>query len=373
LAWLFAPPTGDAVDSNVGQALAIVETERHSPYHWSLHHGDVGHTAIFGSTGSGKSFLVNFMLLQAQQYNPLSFVLDLGGSYTHLVEALGGSVWRFSGQRRASLNPFAHPPSPAHVDVLHQWVRLLVQTGGAYSCSTRDDRDLRESIEAVYLLDRTERRLGSLARTLPRTLGARLFRWVEGGEYGHVFDNVDDAVSVGPCQAFDLQGLEATPVVIEPLLFYIWARIHAAIRSDVSQLGLKLVVCDEAWRFVKDPTAQAALLEGLKTWRKYRAALILATQSDTDLGDESELLTAVLENCPTKLFLANPGLDVARASDRFHLTPREAARIVELRPREQFLLKRPTQSTVLSLHVDSDTARLLGRHSDVSSSKEVRA
>jgi hypothetical protein len=60
----------------------------------------------------------------------------------------------------------------------------------------------------------------------------------------------------------------------------------------------------------------------------------------------------VIENCPTKFFLANPGLDIGHTCERFHLTDCEARRIADLRPREQLLLKRPDLSTVLSLHVD---------------------
>ena len=76
------------------------------------------------------------------------------------------------------------------------------------------------------------------------------------------------------------------------------------------------------------------MVEALKTWRKHNAAMLLATQSDHDFVD-TDLLRAVIENCPTKFFLANPGIDLAHTCERFHLTDREARRIADLRPREQ--------------------------------------
>jgi hypothetical protein len=91
--------------------------------------------------------------------------------------------------------------------------------------------------------------------------------------------------------------------------------------------------------------------EALKTWRKRNGSMILATQSTEDFAD-SDLLRTVLESCPTKFFLANPGIDIARARELFHLNQVEAARIATLRPRQEALLKRPDVSKIVQLNVD---------------------
>ena len=108
---------------------------------------------------------------------------------------------------------------------------------------------------------------------------------------------------------------------------------------------------DEAWRFARDTTVKAYVTEALKTWRKRNAAMLLATQSSEDFLDP-DLLRTVVESCPTKFFLANPGLDLERARELFHLNHTEAELITQLRPRQQALLKRPDLSKVINLHVD---------------------
>ena len=228
---------------------------------------------------------------------------------------------------------------------------MLLRSGSTAEWTSRDDRDLLHAVRSVYALDPAQRRLGTLARILPRHLAQALERWVGEGPYATVFDAVEDTLTIEHLQGFEFEGLEDYPRVLEPLLFYVLHRANSAIRADGARSRLKLFICDEAWRFAKDPTVKAYLVEALKTWRKHNAALILATQSDQDFVDE-DLLRAVLDNCPTKVFLANPGLDEAHAQARFHLTPREAAWIRELRPRDQLLLTRPDGSTVLSLRVD---------------------
>ena len=70
----------------------------------------------------------------------------------------------------------------------------------------------------------------------------------------------------------------------------------------------KLFVFDEAWRFFRNPTTRAYIVEALKTWRKRNAAMICATQSGDDLLRE-EMLAVIAESCMTKIFLANPGMD----------------------------------------------------------------
>ena len=152
-------------------------------------------------------------------------------------------------------------------------------------------------------------------------------------------------------QCFDFEGLDKYPLLLAPLLFYVLHRASAAVDNATSVGQLKLFVLDEAWRFAEDRTLKAYITEALKTWRKRNAAMILATQSSEDL-ERSDLLRTVVESCPTKFFLANPAMDLARARDLFHLNETEAALIARLVPRQQVLLKRPDVAKVLTLSVD---------------------
>ena len=55
-------------------ALTVFETPSGTPYHYDLFGGrDVGHTLMLGATGAGKSFTLNYLLVQALQYKPRVF------------------------------------------------------------------------------------------------------------------------------------------------------------------------------------------------------------------------------------------------------------------------------------------------------------
>ena len=71
----------------------------------------MGHTLILGATGAGKSFTLNFLLVQALQYDPRVLILDLGGSYRWLTRFLGGGYLELSPDDDAGEGGFRLRPS----------------------------------------------------------------------------------------------------------------------------------------------------------------------------------------------------------------------------------------------------------------------
>src|SRR5690606_13933823 len=61
--------------------LFLAKTEGSTPFRFSLHVGDVGHTLVVGPTGAGKSVLLALMALQFRRYPESQiFAFDFGGS-----------------------------------------------------------------------------------------------------------------------------------------------------------------------------------------------------------------------------------------------------------------------------------------------------
>ena len=150
---------------------------------------------------------------------------------------------------------------------------------------------------------------------------------------------------------FDFEAMRAYPALLEPLLFYVLHRVVARIQDPAEAAALKVCVMDEAWRFIQHPTLRAYVQEGLKTWRKRNAAMILATQTVEDFAS-ADLLRTVVESCPTKLLLANPALDRRQYAELFQMNEMELDLLTGLIPRQQILLKRPDLAKVLTLTVD---------------------
>lgn len=351
--FLFTLHAGDEWNGHLNREyLAIFETNHGSPYFFNLHHLDIGHALITGSTGAGKSFLLNFLITNAQKYRPHTFIFDLGGSFKSITELFDGSYLKIGiGQGPFSINPFSLEPTPENLNFLFAFLKVLIEGNGQYRFTHADDKEVYLQIEDLYLLPTELRTLGVLANTLRKDLADRLHRWTLGGQYASVFDNQEDTLTFKQFQCFDFEGMDQYPEVVEPLLFYILHRANQVIYDRAISVEFKAFFMDEAWRFFAHPVIRSYIVEALKTWRKKNAAMILSTQSLDELT-RSEILDVVLESCPTKIFLANPGLDTDLYKNTFHLKDNEIELIAGLIPKRQLFIKRPNMAKVLNLHVD---------------------
>jgi type IV secretion system protein VirB4 len=352
LSFLFTLHSGDARNRQLRQEyLAVLETNHGTPYFLNLHYRDVAHSMILGRTGSGKSFLLNFLITNLQKYDPYTFIFDLGGSFESLTRLFGGSYLRVGLEStNFAINPFCLPPTKANLDFLALFVKVLLGSIVA-RLDAATDRALYEQIENLFSLDPALRTLDVLANTLPRHLSDALAKWMRGGQFGFLFDNPEDTISFSRFQCFDFQQMSRYPELLEPLLFYILHRANDVIANRDISSTFKAFFIDEAWVFLRNPSIQQYVTEALKTWRKHNAAMILSTQSLDELK-RSELLDVIIESCATKIFLANPDMDQDLYRRQFHLNDTEVEWISSLLPKRQFLIKTPELAKVANLNVD---------------------
>jgi type IV secretion/conjugal transfer VirB4 family ATPase len=352
LSFLFTHHSGETRNAHLRQEyLAVLETTHGTPYFLNLHYRDTAHSMILGRSGSGKSFLLNFLITNLQKYDPYTFIFDVGGSFESLTRLFGGSYMRLGAERGDfTINPFCLPPTKPNLDFLALFLKVLLGRNlGTLDPAT--DRELYEQIENLYSLDPALRTLDVLGNTLPRPIAYALAKWMRGGQFGYLFDNPEDSISFSRFQCFDFQQMSRYPELLEPLLFYILHRANDVIANRDVTSTFKAFFIDEAWVFLRNPSIQSYVVEALKTWRKHNAAMILSTQSLDELK-RSELLDIIIETCATKMFLANPDMDQDLYRRQFHLNAAEMNVISTLIPKQQFLLKTPEIAKVANLHVD---------------------
>ena len=359
LAPVFGPPKGHRKSRHLDrEPLAVFETAWRTAYRYDLFAGDVGHTLILGATGSGKSFALNFLLVEALKYDPRILILDLGGSYRWLTRFLGGRYLELApgeAEPTLRLQPFALPPTTRTFQFLTGWVLRLLKLGG-YEADGADTSEVRARIEDLYALGTERRTLSVLAGSLPSAMWPALSRWTEGGAWGAFFDNAPSGeadIEFRDWQVIDLAGAAEHADLCEAALAYLLERMRLEIEDPAETARLKLMVVDEAWRYMQDPAVLNYLAEAAKTWRKKNAALVLATQSAVDVTGTPGA-SALLESIPTKLFLANPELPAA-AGALFRLNESEVAQVRELTPKRELYLRRPDEAAVLRLEVDPES------------------
>jgi type IV secretion system protein VirB4 len=354
LSFLFTIHPGEKTNPHLrSEYLAVLETDNATPYYLNLHNGEVAHTLILGMTGSGKSFLCNFLLTNAQKYRPQTYIFDIGGSFQSLTEIFGGTYLNV-GQESLdfTINPFSLPESKENMQFLFSFFRVLIEGNDKrYRLDFKEERKLWEAIERMYVVAPEQRTLSTFSQIIGE-LKERLHRWTKEGQYGFLFDNVEDTLSFSKFQTFNFAGWGDAPEVLEPLLFYVLHRASNEIANPAKLATFKTFLLDEAWLFIKTETIRSYIVAAQKTWRKHNAAMILATQSIKEL-EESGMLAIVAESCPTKIFLANPEMNRQVYREAFHLNDTELDIIADLIPPGEMLIRKAQSSKKVRLNVDS--------------------
>jgi type IV secretion system protein VirB4 len=357
-------PSGRAAGNHWGEAVTCLRTAAGSAFHLNLHVGDLGHTFVCGPSGAGKTVLQTFLLAQLERLGAQRVVIDKDRGAELFVRACGGTYLALRRGEPTGFAPLkALDPTPANLSFLTAWLKTLVADGQPLTAA--EDLAIQHALQALARLPAPQRSIAALRVLLgqrdPSGIGARLERWAHGSSLGWVFDNAADAVCLDAALiGFDMTHVLDDAEVRNPVMLYMFHRLAALLD------GRRLVVdIDEFWKALADEAFRALAQDGLKTYRKQNAAMILGTQSPADVL-RSPIAHTVLEQCATKIFLPNPHAAVHDYMEGFGLTRREFELVRdELRPASRrFLVKQGLDSVVAELDLDSlddELAVLSGR------------
>ena len=319
--------------------LLFGKTEGSTPFRFSLHVGDVGHTLVVGPTGAGKSVLLALMALQFRRYSSSQvFAFDFGGSIRAAALAmggdwhdLGGGLTEGSGDS-VSLQPLAsihHVPERAWAA---DWiVAILMREGVTITPEVKEH--LWTALTSLASAPVVERTITGLAVLLQSNdLKQALRPFCVGGAYGRLLDAEHEHLGEASVQAFETEGLIGTGAA-PAVLAYLFHRIEDRLDGRPT-----LLIVDEGWLALDDEGFAGQLREWLKTLRKKNASVVFATQSLSDI-DNSPIAPAIIESCPTRLLLPNERAiepQIAAIYRRFGLNDRQIEILARAMPKRDY-------------------------------------
>jgi type IV secretion/conjugal transfer VirB4 family ATPase len=314
-------------------------TEGSTPFRFSLHVGDVGHTLVIGPTGAGKSVLLALMALQFRRYaRSRIFVFDFGGSARAATLAMGGSWHDLGGALSAdnvdpvALQPLAAIDDPAERGWAADWIAsILARENVAVLPEVKEHLwSALSSLASAPIEERTLTGLSVLLQSNP--LKRALKPFCLGGPHGRLLDSDAEVLDAADIQCFETEGLigsAAAPAVLSYLFHRIEGRLDGAPA---------LLVIDEGWLALDDPGFAAQLREWLKTLRKKNASVVFATQSLADI-ETSPIAPVIVESCPTRIFLPNERAiepQILSIYRRFGLNDRQIEIIARATPKRDY-------------------------------------
>ena len=319
--------------------LFFARTEGSTPFRFSLHVGDVGHTLVVGPTGAGKSVLLALMALQFRRYaNSQIFAFDFGGSIRASALAMGGDWHDLGGAlsedaaEPVALQPLALIDNAAERGWAAEWIGAILAREKI--SVTPEVKDLLWSaLSSLASAPVTERTLTGLSVLLQsQSLKRALQSYCLGGPYGRLLDAEAERLGGSSVQAFETEGLIGTGAA-PAVLAYLFHRIEGRLDGRPT-----LLIVDEGWLALDDEGFAGQLREWLKTLRKKNASVIFATQSLSDI-DGSAIAPAIIESCPTRLFLPNERAiepQITAIYRRFGLNDRQIEILARATPKRDY-------------------------------------
>jgi len=304
------------------------------------------HGLVLGTTGSGKSFITNYILsnFMAESRDNHVVVVDVGGSYRKLAAEFGGEYLEVALADRYGFNPF-----PARSHILREGeldgdavaylslllTRMCLKPGETVTVSEK--AFLEKAIKAAYsageevLLSDVRGKLAELAKRHPKAgqYAEALELWTDG-MYGKLFNRPGGLDVSSRLVVFDLQQLDNHPD-LQGVYFFV---IRSIIWAKLQDMRLrKIIAVDEGWKFFDDEVGRQLIENLYRTARKFNGAVFSISQSPKDFLD-TKAANAMIANSYVKYVLKlSKGHELL---SQFELNPSEieAVRNLQSRPRE---------------------------------------
>lgn len=321
--------------------LFYAKTEGATPFRFSLHVGDVGHTMVVGPTGAGKSVLLALMALQFRRYERSQvFAFDFGGSIRAATLAMRGDWQDLGGSlsddtalmNTVSLQPLGRiHDTPERAWAADWLVDILIREGVEITPDVKEH--LWTALTSLASAPVVERTISGLAALLQsNSLKQALRPYCIGGPYGRLLDAEMEWLGSASVQAFETEGLIGTGAA-PAALSYLFHRIESRFDGRPS-----LLIIDEGWRALDDGGFATKIKEWLKTLRKKNVSVVFSSQSLADI-EASPIAPVIVESCPTRIFLANERAiepQIASIYRQFGLNDRQIEIVARATPKRDY-------------------------------------
>ena len=320
---------------------------------------------IIGPTGTGKSYLMQSILLQMLEQGVKVFGLDVGGvgetggSYKKMIKLLKGRYIELNIDNPIPLNPFALIDKNFDTKkllFLRAFIEKLILERDETSISKVDQAFISKVLEKYITEYRGKRNLKTFVYFFAQQkdeegyvdvkLLARKMYIYTHGEYSR-FLCADDMIDIKEdLVCFDLKGLESHPDLQGIIAIIITGLLWELMERNLQQQ--KVVFADELWKVLDDNTTIGHLVvELFRTSRKMGAGIFAISQSIDDIESVS-FSAPIKDNALNHFILGHKPKQMDSLSRAFGYSDHELSLISSLR-RGEFFLDRDGQKTVFKI------------------------
>ncbi len=298
---------GKLTGNHWGDAVTLFETLAGSPYYFNFHYKDVGNFLVYGATGSGKTVLIGFLILQSMKFGGKRLVFDKDRGLEIMVRAINGVYEIIKPGTPTGFNPCQLEDTADNRKFLSNLFARMLFPGG--DPLLQSDADLIElAIEGMYRLDFSERQLCHIAPFFgakqQNSIRHRWDEWHSNGKYAWLFDNKNDSLTFDvSVLGFDMGEILSDAMCKTPACMYLLYKCRQMMKGQRS-----MIFADEGFNLMNDEYFKHIINDETRTPRKKDRFLGLATQSAKDTVNSS-ISATINEAAACKIFFPNPSAD----------------------------------------------------------------
>jgi conjugal transfer ATP-binding protein TraC len=290
-------------------------------------------------TGSGKSFLINYIIFNYLANGAFVRLIDLGGSYQKICGILGGKYLDFNKDTKVCLNQFTHiiEPEAELASVVAVFAMMAKANAPKEECTAREWDLITSAVKWAWQQKGQEADADTVYEFLKRfpdlpgtefpelvkdhrdltatakDLGLNIMKFTSHGDFGKFFTGPSTLdIHQDPFVVLELEQLKAIPALYRVVtLLVINSVTQDLYLSDRSRR--KLVIFEEAWQFIGEGAMLKQVVEeGYRRARKYNGSFMVVTQRILDMESFGDVGGVINTNSAYKMYLASKDVEQAK-------------------------------------------------------------
>jgi hypothetical protein len=322
-----------------------------SPFDQSLENANA---IVAATSGTGKSMLVQKILLTAGRQDVKVSILERGDSYLNTVRYMGGRMITMSLDSKLTINPFDFETgvteltndhrsflinlirhmigdsASSDIEILNNVIETSILNAYARSrmrpVSIPTLSDVRDELENYLDKNKEE-----LVMKEARIAAVKLRAWVDDGIYAKLFDRQTTVDMNAPWLYFNIEKLKDDPKLETAMSLLI---AYATTKRAEGGGGARcMTILDECWALLQSPSLGPVVEQLFRTARKRNACVWGISQAVEDFtgtpDKPNRIGAAILTTTAIRLIGRQKG-NVDVLSEFLHLSPAAIERIKNL-------------------------------------------
>ena len=338
--------------------------------------GKTGHATVLGPNGTGKSVLLNTMVLNFARYPGAQvYIFDKKRSAKVPTLACGGVHLELGvGNAGLGFQPLRRIDEPAEFEFAASWIeQLVILASGSSDDTTR--QAIRQALASLALVPKQDRTLSGFKIYVQDTRIRRILApYTDPAAFGAMWDRGHESLELGDIVCFEMndllesaksapeqdgsQGTHAGEALVSLTLTYLFHRLG----ERFEQGRPTLLLLDEAWSFLDTPVFERRIRQWLKELRKLNVYVIFASQNIAEVLDSS-ISATIVQEVKTKIYLPNAEAMAPRIQELYqsmNLSLSQIQRIASATPMRDYYLVQPGEARLFELGLSPLELALVG-------------